>query len=170
MVGQMRLAWWREALQRLDAAPPPGEPVLQNLAAAVLPLGVTGTALSDMIDGWEPLLGTLALPAVGDHARLRGRALFETAARLLAAAPGDPISAAGEGWALADLADNLSDAALAAAARDRAAAALGHIVGARWSRNARALGALALVARARLGGAVPATFVFRLARFRLTGR
>ena len=42
----MRLAWWREALQRLDTAPAPGEPVLRELAAAVLPLGVTGTALA----------------------------------------------------------------------------------------------------------------------------
>ena len=166
----MRLAWWREALQRLDTAPAPGEPVLRELAAAVLPLGVTGTALSDMVDGWEPLLGNLAVPAIGDHARLRGRVLFETAARLLAAAPGDPIAAAGEGWALADLADNLSDAALASAARDQAAAALGPVAGTRWSRNGRALGALALVARARLDGPLPATFVLRLARFRLTGR
>lgn len=166
----MRLAWWREALQRLDTAPPPGEPVLQALAAAVLPHGVTGAALSEMVDGWEPLLGNLALPAIGDHARLRGRALFETAGRLVAAAPGDPIAAAGEGWALVDLADNLSDAGLATAARDQAAAALGSIMGPRWSRNGRALGALALIARARLGGAMPATFVFRLARFRLTGR
>jgi len=170
MVGQMRLAWWRDALQRLDTAPPPGEPVLQKLAAAVLPRGVTGRALSEMVDGWELLLGDLALPAIGDHGRLRGRVLFETAALLLAAAPGDPVSAAGEGWALADLADNLSDSALAAAARDQAAAALRSIAGTRWSRNARALGALALVARTRLGGAVPARFVFRLARLRLTGR
>ena len=44
-VGQLRLAWWREALARLDTQPPPAEPVLQSLAAAVLPLGVSGTSL-----------------------------------------------------------------------------------------------------------------------------
>ncbi|MEI9850036.1 MAG: squalene/phytoene synthase family protein [Sphingomonas sp.] len=30
-LGQMRLAWWRESLERLDAAPPPAEPVLATL-------------------------------------------------------------------------------------------------------------------------------------------
>ena len=34
MVARIRLAWWREALERLDAAPPPAEPLLQALAAA----------------------------------------------------------------------------------------------------------------------------------------
>ena len=29
-LGQMRLAWWREALERLDTAPPPAEPSRQN--------------------------------------------------------------------------------------------------------------------------------------------
>ena len=29
-LGQMRLAWWREALERLDTAPPPAEPVLRT--------------------------------------------------------------------------------------------------------------------------------------------
>ena len=37
IVSQMRLAWWREALERLDSAPPPAEPVLQALATHVLP-------------------------------------------------------------------------------------------------------------------------------------
>src|ERR1700760_3804181 len=33
MVARIRLAWWREALERLDAAPPPAEPLLEALAA-----------------------------------------------------------------------------------------------------------------------------------------
>lgn len=170
MVGQMRLAWWREALQRLDAAPPPGEPVLQALAAAVLPLGVTGAALGDMVNGWEPLLGDLGPAAIDDHARFRGRALFEAAARITAAPPSDPTTEAGEGWALADLTANLSDADRAGGIRERAIAAFARIDGRRWSKQGRALGALALVARRGLDGPVPATFVFRLGRFRLTGR
>ena len=39
MVSRIRLAWWREALERLDREPPPAEPVLQALAAHVLPAG-----------------------------------------------------------------------------------------------------------------------------------
>ena len=55
MISQMRLAWWREALERLDRAPPPAEPVLQALAAHVLPQ-VTGAELAAMEEGWLMLL------------------------------------------------------------------------------------------------------------------
>jgi len=170
LVGQMRLAWWREALEGLDASGAPAEPVLQALAAAVLPLGITGRALSGMVDAWEPLLGDIGTASIDDHARQRGGALFATAGLALDAAPDDPVGDAGEGWALADLAANLSDPALSSEARKRAATLLTHARRLRWSRNGRALGALALVADRRLRGPVPPTFVLRLARFRLTGR
>jgi phytoene synthase len=170
LVGQMRLAWWRDALQRLDQAPAPGEPVLQALAAAVLPIGVSGAALAAMGDGWEPLLGELGPGAIDDHARLRGRPLFEAYARVAGAAPGDPAGEAGEGWALADLAANLSDADHADRARRLAANILARVTATRWSRNGRSLGALSLIAQRELLGPVSPSFVLRLARFRLTGR
>jgi len=170
LVGQMRLAWWREALQGLDASGAPAEPVLRSLTAAVLPLGIAGGTLSEMVEAWEPLLGDIGTGAIHDHARLRGRALFAIAGRALDAAPSDPASEAGEGWALADLAANLSDPALASQARERAATLLAHARRSRWSRNGRALGALALIADRQLSGPIPPTFVLRLARFRLTGR
>jgi phytoene synthase len=170
LVGQMRLAWWREALQGLDASGAPAEPVLQSLAAEVLPLGITGRALSGMVDAWEPLLGDIDTGSIDDHARLRGRALFTMAGPAVGAAPDDPVGDAGEGWALADLAANLSDPALASRAREHAATLLAQARQSRWSRNGRALGALALIADRQLSGPVPPTFVLRLARFRLTGR
>jgi phytoene synthase len=170
LVGQMRLAWWRAALEGLDASGAPAEPVLQSLTDAVLPLGITGGALSELVDAWEPLLGEIGAGSIDDHARLRGRALFAMAGMALNAAPGDPVGDAGEGWALADLAANLSDPALATAARERAATLLARARRSRWSRNGRALGALALIADRRLSGPIPPTFVLRLARFRLTGR
>ncbi len=170
LVGQMRLAWWREALEGLDASGAPAEPVLQSLTAAALPLGITGRALSDMVDAWEPLLGEIGPGSIDDHARLRGRGLFAMAGLALDAAPGDGVEEAGEGWALADLAANLSDPALASRAREHAATMLAHARRSRWSRNGRALGALALIADRRLSGPIPASFVLRLARFRLTGR
>lgn len=170
LVGQMRLAWWREALERLDAGAPPAEPVLQALASEVLPRGVAGGELRDMVDGWEPLLGELGPDAIADHARLRGRLLFEIAARMIDAAAGDPVADAGEGWALADLSGNLSDAGAGTLAREPAATALARARGARWSRNGRPLGALSLIAQRRLSGPIPPVFVVRLARFRLTGR
>lgn len=170
LVGQMRLAWWREALQGLDAFGAPAEPVLQSLAAAVLPVGITGHALSGTVDAWEPLLGDIGNGSIDEHARLRGHALFTMAGGALGAATDDPVCDAGEGWALADLAANLSDPALASRAREGAAAKLTAARRSRWSRNGRALGALALVADRQLSGPIPPTFVLRLARFRLTGR
>ena len=41
-LGAIRLAWWREALERLDHHPPPPEPHLQAAAAAVAPARLTG--------------------------------------------------------------------------------------------------------------------------------
>ncbi|MEG3178492.1 squalene/phytoene synthase family protein [Sphingomonas sp. RB3P16] len=179
LVGQMRLTWWHEALSALDQAPPPAQPVLQALAATVLPRGVRGADLAGMIDGWEALLEA---EPIGDdamlaHARARGAGLFAVAGVALGGAPADPVAAAGEGWALADLARHLRDRAAADRAVALATRALAPIATARWSRAGRALGALALSARMDL--AVPLDQpiahgaprrVARLALHRLTGR
>lgn len=170
MIGQMRLAWWREALARLDTAPPPGEPVLQALADDVMPLGVSGSALAAMVDGWEPLLGEIGDAAIADHGRWRGEVLFAEAGRLLGVSEDDPVETAGEGWALADLATHLSDPALARKAREAARPLLARATGQRWSRNARALGALAHVARLDLAGPATPWRVARLGWHRITGR
>ncbi|MBN8814925.1 MAG: squalene/phytoene synthase family protein [Sphingomonas sp.] len=169
MVGQMRLAWWREALAKLDTAPPPAEPVLEALAADVLPLGLTGEALATMNDGWELLLGPVDQHAIDEYGRLRGAVLFEVAGAVLGSVD-DPLAEAGRGWALADLAAHLSDPVLAGIARD---AALPLLVGAtarRWSRKGRPLGALTHIARMNLAGPATARRVARLAWHRLTGR
>lgn len=171
LLGQMRLTWWAEALARLDIAPPPAEPVLQALAADVLPYGVAGARLADMIDGWERVLidDDLSDPTLGTFGRKRGGVLFAAVARLLGAT--DPqAESAGEGWALADLANNLSrpDAAdrVRAMARDMVAAT----PRLRWSHAGRAIGALALLARFELEGRSPAWRIGRLLLYRLTGR
>jgi len=169
MVGQMRLAWWREALARLDTMPPPAEPVLQAVARDVMPFGPTGAALAAMVDGWEPLLGTIDERAIADHGRWRGETLFEQAGVVIGST-GDPLAEAGRGWALADLAAHLSDPNLAARARAAAAPFLVRATGHRWSREGRALGALAHLARLNLAGRPGPRRVARLAWHRLTGR
>ena len=169
IVGQMRLAWWREALARLDDAPAPAEPVLQALAHDVLPRGLTGQSLATMVDGWEVLLGALDERAAADHGRLRGRTLFEQAGLLLGA-DNDPLGEAGEGWALADLAAHLSDAAMAARACASAVPLLARATNHRWSRAGRPLGALAHIARLEIAGPATPRRVARLAWHRLTGR
>lgn len=175
LVAEMRLTWWFEALGALDERAPPAQPVLEALASDVLPAGVRGATLAASVDGWEALLD----PAPLDTGRLtayaegRGGVLFAAAARVLGAKAGDPVAAAGRGWALVDLVGRLSDAAEVDAARAAADAALKQAFGPRWSRAGRALGALALSARMDLEGSRPngaPRRVGRLLRFRLTGR
>lgn len=104
LISQMRLAWWREALERLDGAPPPAEPLLQALAVEVLPT-VSGAELAAMEEGWLILLADAALSEeeLRRYAELRGGLLFAFTARLLGD-PDFPVARAGEAWALADLA------------------------------------------------------------------
>jgi phytoene synthase len=178
MVGQMRLTWWHEALTRLDTAPPPAEPVLQALALHVVSNGVSGARLAWMIEGWEELLEPeLNDDAIARHAARRGGKLFEMAGLLLGAVETDPLIAAGEGWALADLARHLSDRATADHVLARAAAPLAQATRRKWSRQARPLGALAQIARLNLDipfdQPIPTGAPRRVARLllhRLTGR
>ncbi|UZK70115.1 hypothetical protein OKW76_03420 [Sphingomonas sp. S1-29] len=178
MLAQMRLTWWHDALTKLDTAPPPAAPILQALAADVLPLGVKGAELAGLIEGWE----ALAEGEPGDravrlaYARQRGGHLFALAARLLGDARFD-TAGAGQGWALADLARNLADPAAAAAARTEAETALAPALARRWPGSLRSLGALAHIAamdlRTPADQPLPAATpgrVARLAWHRMTGR
>lgn len=144
MVRELRLTWWYEALQRLDHAPPPSEPLLQALAAAVLPAGVRGAELAALSDGWDVLLNPDPLSSAGLLAYAEGRgALFPLAARLLGAA-GEGLARQGQGWALAELAAHASDPQEAAAARALALPLLARRP--RWPRALRPLAMLAALA------------------------
>lgn len=162
LVAQMRLAWWREALAGLGQAAVPGQPILEALRGAGL-----GAGLGAVVDGWEALVAGDAVA----HGRDRGRTLFAAAADVLGAER-DAAMTAGEGWALAGLALGSPDAAVARAARERAAGLLAETGRHRWSRAGRALGALALVAAMDLAGRPIGSpgRVARLLRLRLTGR
>src|SRR5688572_9738467 len=105
MISRIRLAWWRESLEKLDRERPPAEPVLEAVARHVLPAGVSGAELAAMEEGWAALLSTepLGPEELELHAKARGGKLFDQAARLL----GDESAAVtgrGEDWALVDLA------------------------------------------------------------------
>jgi phytoene synthase len=168
LISQMRLAWWREALERLDHAPPPAEPVLQALAATVIPR-VTGAELAAMEEGWLMLLADDALgeAQLERYASLRGGLLFAYTARLLGDAD-FPVGRAGEAWAVADLA--------------RHSRRVGEVKTPpsgskmRWPRQLRPLGMLAMLARRdleRLGHEPekqgnPAR-VIRMVRHRISG-
>jgi phytoene synthase len=140
MVSRLRLAWWREALEALDRDGAPAEPVLQALAAHVLPAGVSGAELSRMEEAWEILLSDQPLTAdeQARYAALRGGLLFDFSARLLGI-PDFPVAASGALWALVDLARHSSG-------RDEVRIPSAGPRG-RWPRALRPLGMLAALAR-----------------------
>ncbi len=148
LVGQMRLTWWHGALSGLDEGAVPNQPLLSALAAHVMPLGVAGSALAEMIDGWEVLLEPDPLDdtALTLHAEVRGGRLFGLAAAVLGSVGDDRVRGAGEGWALVDLGLHLRDAGLRkrclALAQPRLAAAM---LG-RWPCRLRPLGMLVRLA------------------------
>ena len=98
MIGLIRLAWWREALERLDRAPPPAQPLLEALAARVLPLGVTGEDLAAMEAGAAALLEEPA----DQSAYLEGRSRLFTLAARLSGGNEEAGAVAGRVWAAAE--------------------------------------------------------------------
>ena len=171
MMGQLRLAWWREALERLDIAPAPAEPVLRDLAHDVLPHGVAGADLAATIAGWEPLVvaATLDSDTVRKHACGRGERVFGAAARLLGGG-GPHIAAAGQGWACADLAARTTDRAVAETARRCACEAADEAFSRRWPRRDRPLGMLAILVVAEVDDISRWRSAMSVVRFRMTGR
>ncbi|VVT08785.1 conserved hypothetical protein [Sphingomonas sp. EC-HK361] len=168
LIGQMRLTWWHDALCALDTAPPPAEPTLRAVHADLLPRGVTGRSLAQLVDGWEALLAIESAPdqALEGHAQDRGAALFEVASRIFGA-PDDRLAEAGRGWALAQAAARTGQGA------DAARAHLARLTERRWPVALRPLSAMALAARIDLSGGAPAGSLprtVRLLRHRLTGR
>jgi phytoene synthase len=147
LISQIKLAWWRDSLEKLDHSKPPAEPVLEAVATHVLPSGVSGSALSEMEAGWTTLLSQEPLTPgeIHDYATARGGLLFRYAGLIMGATTTAEMERGGEGWALVDLArhSNPADAEAAlAAARERFAEA----EKLRWPSALRPLGMLARLA------------------------
>lgn len=103
IVGQLRLAWWRERLEEPVEQRPSGSPQLD----ALFSWKGREAALVALIDGWEHLLGeTLDRKAIAAFAEGRGGAFAALAEPEFAAA----TMLAGKRWALADLAAHLGSA------------------------------------------------------------
>lgn len=81
-LGAIRLAWWREALERLDTFPAPPEPRLQAVATELLSLGVSGKDIAAIEDGFAALLDEAP---DADRVVASGAAMFACAAKLLGA-------------------------------------------------------------------------------------
>lgn len=173
-IGEMRLLWWREAVEALGETIP-SEPLLVNIAglAATPPGGFA--AWGALAEGWFALLGDE--PTDGDLLRFadqRGARLFALSAAILGDDRGAGIEAAGMVWALTDLARRSSDAVLTDRARSVARECLARAPRT-WPRRLRPLGALAVLARRDAGSARPQRQgapgrVMRMAWHWLTGR
>lgn len=175
MISRIRLAWWRESLEKLDREHPPAEPVLQGVAEHLLPTGISGAELAQMEEGWSVLLNPDPLTAddLGAYAVARGGLLFRFSARLLGRED-EGVETAGRRWALVDLARHSASAPDAGAAL-AAAAALEPPR--RWPARLRPLGMLAILAGRDLarGPANPEepgapARMLRMLGHRLTGR
>lgn len=147
MLGQIRLAWWRDALSALENGAPAGEPLLGELAAAVQAGRVDAAMLGALAEGWMALLDGAPLDAetMARFAEGRGATLFGLVAGN-AESPG--VADAGAGWALADLARRTSEPAAATQAGALAEARL-KAAPRRWPRELRPLAVMVALARTR---------------------
>lgn len=105
MLGQLRLAWWREQLDRPVHERAPGEPLLALLAG----WQDEARRLGRLAEGWEAMLGEGPLDgqALEELADARAEAFAALAATLGHGA--DPaVRPAARVWALAELAGRLS--------------------------------------------------------------
>lgn len=175
MIGLMRLTWWRDQIEALGATPAPAEPLLGQLFATAIARGAPPAIVAAMEDGWAALLdGPMDAEAIARHGRARGANLFVAAGAVLGA--GEPrLEAAGQGWALADLAHRHSDAEVRSESARQARDALAPLAGATWGRAARPLAALAVLARRDAADPAPRRQgapgrLLRMLALRLTGR
>ena len=107
VLGQMKLAWWRENLSDEAENAVSREPLI----TAVRQLGMANHLVA-MVNGWEAVLGELPLniEALEAFAEERGASLFAAAMQLYGLKPDDQSARAGRAWALADFAFHCSDA------------------------------------------------------------
>lgn len=107
MLGQMRLAWWREALGKPLAERPQGDAVLDGIGHH---WAGRETALVQMVDAWEVLVTAESLGETEAGTLGEGRgAFFAALAPDCSADEAVRLRAAGRAWALADAAAGVSD-------------------------------------------------------------
>ena len=146
MLGQIRLAWWRERLEELDAGEAPAEPRLQAVRRELVSRGLKGSELARLERGWVALFDPFPWDVgTAEAIWFRGRQLFAEGAQLLASTD-DTIEAAGGLWALVDAARHCSDAASREMLLRQATTFARGLAGARFPAAVRPLSMLAALA------------------------
>ncbi len=109
MLGQMRIAWWRDMLSAATDERPSGDEVLDAIGCHWIG---REEALVSLVDAWEILLAQEELDESVVIEFARGRAQpFKAVARAEEQGALETIHSAGSLWALADAATHISDQA-----------------------------------------------------------
>jgi len=106
VLGQLRLAWWRDRLAEEHALWPAGEPVLAALHSWM----GQHHGLGELVDGWEAMLGEAPLSdhALAQHATGRAAAFAALAGLTGCEAAAEDAGRMGHNWGLADLAAHVT--------------------------------------------------------------
>lgn len=147
MLGPIRLAWWRERLEELDAGgAAPAEPRLQAVQRELLPRGIRGSDVASLEAGWLHLFDAFPWTVETSEAIwLHGNVLFGLGARAIARAD-EAIQSAGGIWALVDAARHCSDASSRAMLVKQARSFAKSLAAVKFAPPLRALSALAAAA------------------------
>ncbi|MEO6433134.1 MAG: squalene/phytoene synthase family protein [Sphingomicrobium sp.] len=147
MIGQIRLAWWREQLEALTPdSPAPAEPRLRAAQVLLLPRGILGKDLAGLEQGWERMLDPFPWSVeTTEGIWFRGVLAFGLAARILGT-PNETLQQAGGVWALTDAARYCSDAATRGLLIERARKIAPSLDGARFAKRLRPLSMLGALA------------------------
>ncbi|WP_395394955.1 hypothetical protein WBP07_06385 [Novosphingobium sp. BL-8A] len=168
MMAQIRLAWWRETLDRDAGEWPEGEPLL----AALRSWNGKHRALVKLVDGWEALTGEapLAPSALEEMVEGRAAAFAGLAHALGREREAETARALGRRWALADLSTKLNHPGESVVVRRLAQAEAGRA--SRVSRTLRPLAVLEGLARDAMAseGQGSARAVLKAMRIGLLGR
>ncbi|MEL6529939.1 MAG: squalene/phytoene synthase family protein [Pseudomonadota bacterium] len=107
MLGQMRLAWWRDVFAKQPTERPTGDVVLEAIGAH---WHGEEQALVDLVDGWEILIvsETVAEQEIAQFAKGRGAGFV--ALDDISGTEKNAVAKAATQWALADAAARISDA------------------------------------------------------------
>lgn len=99
LIGQLKLAWWRDAIAMEPDKRPKGEPLLGQLALGERD---ASAAMLRLVDAWEGLLvGDGGPDALEDFGKARGAAIFATYAAWVRSDA--DVGLLGAAWAVADL-------------------------------------------------------------------
>ncbi len=102
LVGQLRLAWWREQLGKQTKDRVAGDAILDSLSSH---WGAASCELTGLVEGWERMLGDPPLPEDAIIEFVGGRAAIFAGLTTLAGCKGSAATALqlGHHWAMADM-------------------------------------------------------------------